>query len=111
MPQAICEDFIEQLVLLHSEVVPPVPHLTCRDTNISVMIIALYCFAVTYHLVGLVVKASASRAEEPGFESCDGIFSGSSLTSDLKIGTLPCQAPGVVGSVQPIKYSPNKPIK
>ena len=23
-----------------------------------------------YHLVGLVVKASASRAEHPGFESC-----------------------------------------
>ena len=23
-----------------------------------------------YHLVGLVVKASASRVEDPGFESC-----------------------------------------
>ena len=36
----------------------------------------------------LVVKASASRVEHPGFESCllrD--FSGSSHTSDLKIGT------------------------
>ena len=39
-------------------------------------------------LVGLVVKASASRAEDPGFESaCDGIFSRSSHTSDSKIGT------------------------
>ena len=30
-----------------------------------------------YHLIGLVVKASTSRAEDPGFESrCDGIFLG-----------------------------------
>ena len=28
-----------------------------------------WLFACTYHLVGLVVKASASRAEDPGFES------------------------------------------
>ena len=40
-------------------------------------------------LVGLVVKASASRAEDPGFESLwrRDFFSGSSHTSDLKIGT------------------------
>ena len=39
-------------------------------------------------LVGLVVKASASRAEDPGFKSCSRRdFSGSSHTSDLKIGT------------------------
>ena len=39
--------------------------------------------------VGLVVKASATRADDPGFESsfCAGIFLGSSHTSDLKIGT------------------------
>ena len=37
-------------------------------------------------LVGLVVKASASRAEDPGFES-RGDSSGSSHTSDFKIGT------------------------
>ena len=44
---------------------------------------------VTTHLVGLVVKASASRAEDPGFESyLHWDFSGSSHTSDLKIGTL-----------------------
>ena len=39
-------------------------------------------------LLGLVVKVSASRAEDPGFESrLRRDFSGSSHTSDLKIGT------------------------
>ena len=39
-------------------------------------------------LVGLVVKATASRVEDPGSNAvCPGIFSGSSHTSDLKIGT------------------------
>ena len=47
-------------------------------------------------LVGLVVKASASRAEGPGFESRlpPGFFSGSSHTSDLKIGTPVAPLPG-----------------
>ena len=53
-------------------------------------------------LVGLVVKASASRAEDSGFESrlCRDFFSGSSHTSDFKIGTpvLPFQAPGIIES-------------
>ena len=40
------------------------------------------------HLIGLVVKASASRAQDPGFESRLGWdFSGWSHTSDLTIGT------------------------
>ena len=39
-------------------------------------------------LVGLVVKASASRAKDPG------IFPGSSHTSDLKIGTPVATLPG-----------------
>ena len=40
-------------------------------------------------LVGLVVEVSASRAEDPGFDSClrRGDYSGSSHTSDLQIGT------------------------
>ena len=39
-------------------------------------------------LDGLVVKASSSRAEDPGFQSrLQSDFSGSSHTSDLKIGT------------------------
>ena len=50
-------------------------------------------------LVGLVVKASASRAEDPGFESClRRDFSGLSHTSDLKIGTPVATLPGVIGS-------------
>ena len=42
-----------------------------------------------HRLLGLVVKASASRAVYPGFDSRlrRGGFSGASHTSDLKIGT------------------------
>ena len=49
-----------------------------------------------------MVKASASRAEDPGFESrLRRDFSKSSHTSDLKIGTpvAALQAPGVIGLV------------
>ena len=52
-------------------------------------------------LVGLVVMASASRAEDPGFESrLRRDFSGSSHTSDLKIGTpgTTLQGSGGIGS-------------
>ena len=46
-------------------------------------------------LVGLVVKASASGAEDPGFESRLGRdFSGSSRTSDLKTGAPVATLPG-----------------
>ena len=46
-------------------------------------------------LVGPVVKASASGAEDPGFESrLRRDFSGSSHTSDLKIGTRVATLPG-----------------
>ena len=41
-------------------------------------------------LVGLVVKASALRAEDTGFKSRLGL----SHTSDLKIGTLVATLPG-----------------
>ena len=57
--------------------------------------------AFTDRLVGLVVKASASRAEDPEFESrLRRDFSGSSHTSDLNIGTPTAtwQATGVIGS-------------
>ena len=49
-----------------------------------------------YRLVGLVVKASALRAEDPVFESRlrRDFFSGSSHTSDLKIGTPVATLPG-----------------
>ena len=46
-------------------------------------------------LNGLVVRTSASRAEDPGFESClRQDFSGSSHTSDSKIGTPVATMPG-----------------
>ena len=46
-------------------------------------------------LAGLVVKASASRAEDPEFESrLRRIFPGSSHTSDFKIGTPVATLPG-----------------
>ena len=48
------------------------------------------------HLVGLVAKASASRAEDPGFDSCSGLadLTESSNTSDLKIHTPVVTLPG-----------------
>ena len=46
-------------------------------------------------LVGLVVKASVLREEDPGFEShLRGIFPGSSHTSDFEIGTQVSTLPG-----------------
>ena len=53
----------------------------------------------TDRLVGRVVKASTSRAEDPGFDSRlrRGDFSGSSHTSDLKIGTPVAFLPGAWG--------------
>ena len=46
-------------------------------------------------LTGLVVRASASKAEDPGFESClCRNFSGSSHISDLKIGSPVATLPG-----------------
>ena len=51
--------------------------------------------------VGPVVKASVTRAEDPGFEfRLRRDFSASSHTNDLKLALqwLPSQAPGIVGS-------------
>ena len=55
-----------------------------------------------HRLVGLVVKASASGAEDPEFKTrLQRDFSGSNHTGDLKISTpvaIPCQTPGIIGS-------------
>ena len=53
------------------------------------------------HLAGLVVKASALGAKDPGLEfRLRRDFPGSSHTSDLKIGTpVATLPPGVIGSV------------
>ena len=63
---------------------------------------AAYFIQFDDRLAGLVVKASASGAEDPGFESrfATGIFPGRVIpvTSKLALQWLPCQAPGVIGS-------------
>ena len=51
--------------------------------------------STSHRLVGLVVKASASKAEDPGFEShWRQDFSGLSNPSDLNIGTPVATLPG-----------------
>ena len=61
-----------------------------------------HCSSPPDRLAGLVIKASASGADDPGFESrLRRDFSGSSHTNDFKIGTpvaIPCQASGIIGS-------------
>ena len=55
----------------------------------------IFSFSLSNRLSGLVVKASTSGAEDPGFESrLRRDFSGSSHTSDLKIGTPVTTLPG-----------------
>ena len=49
-------------------------------------------FVELHHLVGLVDKASASRAKDLGFESWD--FFGLNHTNDLKIVTPVATLPG-----------------
>ena len=61
----------------------------------------------SYRLVGLVVKASASGAKDPGFKSLlRRDFSGSSRASDFKIGTPVATLPGAwryrLGLVGPV---------
>ena len=73
---------------------------TNRRISIAVQFPLLWSLRVASpavnRLVGLVVKASASRAEDPGFESRlrRDFFSGSSHTSDLKSGTPVATLPG-----------------
>ena len=64
----------------------------------QIIVLGKLCFARSGSrgwLGGLVVKSSASRAEDPGFESrLRRDFSGSSHTSDFKIGTPMATLPG-----------------
>ena len=63
---------------------PPASHRSCQPLSLP-----------GGRLVGLVVKASTSRAKGPGFESrLRRDFSGLSHTSDLKIGTPVATLPG-----------------
>ena len=78
--------------------------VTISHCSLSIIIILCHFYslcAISDRLVGLVVKASASRAEDLGFEfRLRQDFSRSSHASDFKIGPqwLPCQAPGDKGS-------------
>ena len=63
----------------------------CHSAELSSHPVSAY----TDRLVGLVIKASALRAEDPGFLSrLSQNFPGSSHTSDLKIGTQVATLPG-----------------
>ena len=69
------------------------PCLSCQDHHIPSR---KRDIRPLHRLVGLVVKASASRAEDPGLDSrsCRGDIFGSSHTSDFKIGTPVATLPG-----------------
>ena len=69
----------------HKEVVADIVHTTDFHSQTTSV----------HRLAGLVVKASSSGAKDPGLESRLGRdFSGSSHTSDLKIGTPVATLPG-----------------
>ena len=61
-------------------------HSLSRPSRVEIA--DLICkFALSHRLVGLVVTAFVSKAEDSGFDpACAGIFAGSSHTSDLNIG-------------------------
>ena len=82
-PKAIWQVFVNQCL---SKGVQPKSPQNCFDSS----------FVHYDRLVGLAVKASAQRAEDPGFKSClwRGDFYGSSHTSDLKIDTPVATLPG-----------------
>ena len=67
--------------------------LTAEGNSVVFVLVILVLLS---RLVGPVVKKSASIGEDPGFDSrlCRGDFSGSSHTSDLKIGTPVATLPG-----------------
>ena len=90
--------FLQDAPEFHSRYIHTVSTSCCCD--FCFLFCLLECFYSGYatlwnRLGGLVVKASASRAEDPGFESClRRNFSGSSHTSDFKIGTPVATLPG-----------------
>ena len=84
---------------------PPLPspspppcfsHLLCHvndEVCLPLVSVSKGCSSPLY-----VLESGRSPGSNP---ACAGIFSGSSHTSDFKIGTpvaIPCQAPGVIGS-------------
>ena len=73
----------------------PVCLSVCLSVCQSVSLSLSLSLSLSYRLAGLVVKASASGAEDPGFEShLQRDFSGWSHASDFKIGTPVATLPG-----------------
>ena len=78
-------------------------HPTLPRWNWCFLLLLLWSSSpVSNHLVDLVVKASTSTEEDPGFDSSlrRGIFPSRliSVTEKMVLRWLPCQAPGVLGS-------------
>ena len=76
----------------------------CQCDPIFLFLVCLFMrvSVYDYRLVGLVVMASASRAEDPGFDSrLRRNFYGRVILVTLKLPLLwlPLQAPGVIGVV------------
>ena len=112
----LCPNVYSTLFVLHHACIPPNPCSAMFPTlsvlqcvfHIICTPLCLYSsqseFRCVFHLIGsppcdrlggLVVKASASGTEDPGFESrLRRDFSGSSHTSELKIGTPVTTLPG-----------------
>ena len=69
----------------------------CTQYAYSLLLVCFPLFTFHHHcLIGLVFKASTSRAAYPSSITAVpmGMFSGTSLTSDLKIGTAVATLPG-----------------
>ena len=83
----VCQSAVLQAVLLFPPPPPPKKKKNMMKIDSTV--------TERYHFVGLVVKASASRTEDPGFESRSRRdFSGSTHTNELHIGTPLATLPG-----------------
>ena len=67
----------------------------CGNRRLWRLITQLVWLVVAYRLVGLVVRRPPRERKVPGLNStCAGLFSGSSHTSDLKMGTPVATLPG-----------------
>ena len=77
---------------------PPPPPPSPPFPSVSLSVCTLSFLLPCDRLVGLVVKASTSRAED---SACAGLVPGRVIpvTSKLALQWLPCQAPGVIRSV------------
>ena len=85
---------ISVIMIIHYLTLPVKMHWNpcCAYTNVQLHKCGYVCL---YRLVGLVVGRPPRERRIPGSNpACGGIFSGSSHTSDLKIGTPVATLPG-----------------